>query len=65
MSTQTLIKDSNPFIGEFACTKCNTIEKQINEFPGGICIRCHEIKFNSQPAMTAQDLASMFTNAIR
>lgn len=48
------------------CRKCSEPTHELATFPGGICLKCHETKFNAEVARTAGVLPRPdFTKAIR
>jgi len=46
------------------CTGCQATIDPLAEFPGRLCLECYAVVFDSQPAMTADELADMFRNPL-
>ena len=48
------------------CKKCKKEIEKYCEFPGGICLQCHEIEFNKKELneMGLNEMTEMFKNGI-
>jgi len=46
------------------CSKCGKDVQRIDLFPGGICLECHEQKFNASQMPTAEAVKAAFVNTI-
>jgi len=60
MSTNTTEDESKP------CKKCGTLVHWLAVFPGGICLDCHEKRFNAEVARNGGTLPKPdFRKAVR
>jgi hypothetical protein len=51
-------------MSQIICTGCQAKIDPLAEFPGRLCVDCYSVVFDSQPAMTADELADMFRNPL-